>query len=321
MHESTSPTVKFNIDEIEELSSSQVKVRGWIFHEEKFIRKLFFKNTEVNFFEVHYMRTDVKEVYSYIPSSDIGFTMKLTKEDLNNPVVLLLEDGSTLEIGPFGYTEAISTSTEPKQFGFGNYKKNLIIINNFYDDPDGIREYTMNNFTFEETDYHKGARSVERFVIDGTKERLEKIIGKRILNWDAPGTANGKMQYCMATDPLVYHVDLQNYAGVVFLTPDAPVEAGNGTYRSKHTGVYRFDQPIEDEDLYFKTFAGRSNEMNFYDKTAFEEVDRVGNVYNRLVLFDSTAIHAASQYFGDSIENSRYFQLFFFDVDFNEDIT
>ena len=55
--------------------------------------------------------------------------------------------------------------------------------------------------------------------------------------------------------------------------------------------------------------------MNFYDSTSYEVVDKVANVYNRLVLWDAKAIHAATNYFGDSIENARFFQLFFFDVE------
>ena len=52
----------------------------------------------------------------------------------------------------------------------------------------------------------------------------------------------------------------------------------------------------------------------YLDPTEFETVDSVGNVYNRLVLFDSKCIHAATDYFGTCKENGRLFQLFFFDL-------
>ena len=44
-----------------------------------------------------------------------------------------------------------------------------------------------------------------------------------------------------------------------------------------------------------------------------EVVDVAGNVYNRLVLFSGGNIHAASEYFGDCLENCRLWQMFFFD--------
>ena len=61
---------------------------------------------------------------------------------------------------------------------------------------------------------------------------------------------------------------------------------------------------------YFKVFKN-----GHYDGTEFDLVDVVGNVYNRIVLFDARLIHAATQYFGNEINNGRLFQLFFFDLD------
>ena len=132
------------------------------------------------------------------------------------------------------------------------------------------------------------------------------------MNWNSPEYANGVFQYCVASDPIVYHVDTQQFAGVVFLTPDAPLSSGTATYKSKITGKFRLDGSDPD---YEKTFKGVSKEMNFYDSSTYELVDRVANVYNRLVLWDAKSIHAATQYFGDDINNSRFFQLFFFDVE------
>ena len=50
----------------------------------------------------------------------------------------------------------------------------------------------------------------------------------------------------------------------------------------------------------------------FYDSTKFDTVDVIGNVFNRLVLFKSTIIHSAGEYFGNTKQNGRLVQLFFF---------
>ena len=76
-----------------------------------------------------------------------------------------------------------------------------------------------------------------------------------------------------------------------------------------------FTKEERNEQGYYDTFKGLSADMNFYDKTQFEKVDDVGNVYNRLVIFNSSNLHAATGYFGDAIENARFFHLFFFDVE------
>jgi hypothetical protein len=75
-----------------------------------------------------------------------------------------------------------------------------------------------------------------------------------------------------------------------------------------------FDDEKRKTQAYMDAFKGNSNEMNFYDGSNFEKIDEVGNVYNRLVLFNAKHIHAATQYFGDAIDNSRFFHMFFFDV-------
>jgi hypothetical protein len=51
-----------------------------------------------------------------------------------------------------------------------------------------------------------------------------------------------------------------------------------------------------------------------FDRGRWEEVDRVANLYNRLVLFDAHLAHGASAYFGDRLEDARLFQNFFFNV-------
>ena len=37
--------------------------------------------------------------------------------------------------------------------------------------------------------------------------------------------------------PIVYHADSQQYAGAIFLTPDAPIEAGTSFWKHKGTGL------------------------------------------------------------------------------------
>ena len=67
---------------------------------------------------------------------------------------------------------------------------------------------------------------------------------------------------------------------------------------------------------------GRTSDLNFndqiyaggfFDRTKFELVDSIGNVFNRLFIFDAQNIHAASEYFGQTKEDSRLFHIFFFD--------
>ena len=173
--------------------------------------------------------------------------------------------------------------------GFNNTKKDLVVVDNFYKDPDMVRNYAINNLNFESSGYHKGQRTNESFILDGTKEIFEEILGKPIYNWNHPNYANGRFQFCTSQDAIVYHTDTQNYAAMVYLTPNAPLDTGTSTYKSKITGATKIH--TNEGQLYEDTFKGISDKLNFYDKTTYDVVDSIANVYNRLVMFDSSEFH------------------------------
>lgn len=187
-------------------------------------------------------------------------------------------------------------------------RKKLFVIDNFYDDPHSTREFALKQDYNGDLRFYKGKRTGKRFSTPQIKQKFEEILGQKIVNWDGPGdefggSMNGVFQYCTPEDALVYHHDSQTWAAMVFLTPDAPVQTGTSFYRHKETGI----KVAEDPDI-DKAFSG-----GFYDATKFELIDTVGNVFNRCVIFDARQIHAATEYFGQTINDSRLFQIFFFD--------
>ena len=187
-----------------------------------------------------------------------------------------------------------------------NLSPGFLSYDNFYEDPDEVRRFALSLQFRENIQYHKGARTCESFAPPEIKDCFETLLNRKIENWNCRTYPNGVFQYCTAEDPIVYHMDKQTYAGVIYLTPDAPPECGTSFFRSK---VNKIRRAPEDEKMMEGVFS-----RGFLDRTQFDLVDIVGNVYNRLVLWDAKMIHAASQYFGDRRENSRLFHLFFFDA-------
>lgn len=186
-------------------------------------------------------------------------------------------------------------------------RPDLIVVDNFYENPDDVRALALEQSYSPDLRYHKGQRTSKKFIAEGTKQIFESLIGRRITNW-VDYEYNGIFQFCTAEDPIVYHSDVQNYAAAVYLTPNAPVPTGTSFYRSKsHKNIYKID--VNDKE-YPDVFAG-----GFYDQHNFELVDTVGNVYNRLVLWDAKLIHSATSYFGTKKEDARLFHLFFFDIE------
>lgn len=188
-----------------------------------------------------------------------------------------------------------------------NMHPEIIVIDNFYDDPHLVREVALKQSYDSDLRFYKGRRTSQKFLAPGTKQVFEQFLGKRITAWEEHGW-NGIFQYCTAEDALVIHSDQQSFAGVVFLSPDAPPQTGTSFYRSKKYPQIRSTH--SDQSNYNEVY-----QNDYYDKTRFELVDNVGNVFNRLVLWDARLIHSASEYFGNNKENSRLFHLFFFDTE------
>jgi len=305
-HQTKVPDIYMYIDDT--IFSGQTgfyEFSGWILSKSNEIQDILIEEKSVSpkFTE----RPDVKLAYT-TASKKPGVSFSVDRADIFKPLQIKLK----------GVKELVEIESVSKWIayysGFANQDKGVIVVDNFYNDPDFIREWAIKSIQFSPSNYHKGERATERFSIFGMKEKLEQIIGKPIYNWNHNSYANGIFQFCTADQPIVYHVDNQTYAGMVFLTPDAPPNTGTSFYRSKVTGDYSFDAEKRKTTNYVRAFQGKNAEMNFYDGTHFEKIDEVGNVYNRLVLFDAKNIHAASQYFGDGIDNARFFHMFFFDI-------
>jgi hypothetical protein len=305
-HKSNFDNVFWHIDSMRLISNDLYEVSGWIFSTEGSVKKIIIGDVEyANLQNGLYPRKDVKEVYPNLPNDLVGWTFMVKPSNVNAPIDIILDN--EVQISNIGTLDSWLV------FNSGlNYVApiNIIVVDNFYSNPDLVREYAIENLNFESSDYHRGMRSSDSFILNGTKERFEQILGKPILNWNNPSYANGKFQFCTSLDPIVYHTDIQSYAAMVFLTPNAPLQSGTATYRSIYTNSIK----IDNDDTHAKAFKGLSNDLNFYDKTSFEVVDSIANIYNRLIIFDSKNIHAAVNYFGDTIYNSRFFHLFFFDV-------
>jgi hypothetical protein len=183
------------------------------------------------------------------------------------------------------------------------------IVDNFYQNPDEVRKFALEQ-DFVEGGFGRGfigRRTGQQFLFPGLKERFEEIMGKKITKWEDYGM-NGRFQVAWSGEPLVYHCDNQKWGGMLYLTPDAPYSCGTTLYAHKKTRARNYYE--EGWDVAWKDIPGDPH----LDGTHFEPVDVLGNVYNRLVVFDASCIHSASQYFGTVMENARLWQMFFFDT-------
>ncbi len=182
-------------------------------------------------------------------------------------------------------------------------KKSVIVIDEFYNNPNEVRNFALSVDYKRDLRFYKGLRSVKNYHQDGLKEVFESFLGEKIVSFPDEGSNNGCFQITTADDPQVYHHDTQKWAAMIYLTPNAPFESGTRTHESKLTSARNMNDPMCQE-----SFTG-----GFFDSTKFHTIDSIGNVFNRLVIMDAQNIHSAGNYFGNSNETGRLIQLFFFD--------
>jgi len=190
----------------------------------------------------------------------------------------------------------------------------LIVVDNFYNNALETRNYVLTQ-EFAVRGNFPGQRT-RSYATQELKDIIQKYVepfsGKITVfpmpSDDNKNIYNGSFQYTVARDRSWIHTDKwNNWAGVLFLTPNAPLSAGTAFYKFQDGSRSQADTDLlknQDEiDRYTQDF------------TKWELVDRVGNVFNRLILFNANQYHMSMDYFGDTKENGRLFQVFFFSTE------
>lgn len=193
----------------------------------------------------------------------------------------------------------------------------LIIVDNFYNNAPDVRKYILTQ-EFSVKGNYPGQRTIS-YATEELKNVIQKYVepfAGKITNFpipkadksDAATIYNGAFQYTVARDRSWIHTDKwNNWAGVLFLSPDAPLSAG--------TAFYRFcDGAMSQEDTDLLKTQEVVNRFT-QDLTKWDLVDRAGNVFNRIILFNAHNYHMSMDYFGDTKENGRLFQVFFFSTE------
>ena len=187
--------------------------------------------------------------------------------------------------------------------------KTLFVIDNFYQDPDEIRNQALSR-EFHVKGNYPGTRTDA--VAMPTHEELGKFIQNRIIHqhisyW--PDGYNTAFQYTTEDEETWVHHDATMWAGVLYLTPNPPSDSGTTLYRRKSTGVYKWDGVEDSDSDYNKDWDAMKN------LEEWEPEITIQNRYNRLIIYQGALYHRSTTAgFGDCKENGRLFQTFFFDT-------
>ena len=190
---------------------------------------------------------------------------------------------------------------------------NSVCVDNFYNDVDAVREMAL-SMEFGVTGNYPGNRTVPVYNED-VKNLINKIIrpyAGEITYWQSEYT--GAFQYTTQRDRSWIHADqTTRWAGVLYLTPDAPLTGGTGLFRHKETGL---EGAVRNADGSYNETVMNEIYKDSQDMTKWEMTDFVGNKYNRLIMYRGDNFHTSLDYFGRDINDGRLFQTFFFDTEY-----
>lgn len=173
----------------------------------------------------------------------------------------------------------------------------IIVIDNFLDKPDILRQSVL-SLDFYNPGPYPGLRS-DRADLDYenyVKNKIEKIAKIKIKEFLLDSF---RFQICLEGEKTFVHIDNPvDMAGVLYLTPVAPYEAGTGFWRN-------INNPEND-----RMIDPDSGNEHWVIESA------VGFVYNRLILYNSKIPHSSIlPGFGNSKETGRLTQVFFFNIE------
>jgi hypothetical protein len=182
-------------------------------------------------------------------------------------------------------------------------RTNVIITDDFYSNPDSVRLFALQQ-EFKVQGNFPGMRTVS-FLNQDVKDTIQSIIwnaGGEVLNWNEADGLTGSFEIATALNRSWIHTDHFNtWAGVCYLTPNAPHTGGTGLFRHKETGA---------------TMESQLEVYESQDMTKWDLIDTIGNKYNRLAMYRSDLFHTSLDYFGSDKLNGRLFQLFFITTQF-----
>lgn len=197
----------------------------------------------------------------------------------------------------------------------------VTIVENFYENPDAIRTFALSQkyqfrHQIKNAKYvFPGCRTKDLSIIN--KPMYENVCKKIIslfhnaehdhMRWlittsfQSVGAAYGRG---------VIHTDSNTvFAAVLYLSPNAPLDTGTSLFRpNKHFDAAQYELALQAND---RRFEAGEIAMDTKYHSMFDEIVRVNNVYNTLILYEGRHYHAANNFFGNSLKDARLAQVFF----------
>lgn len=154
----------------------------------------------------------------------------------------------------------------------------IAVIDNFLPKPELVRHQALNlDFFIEGSFPGKRSLATDYEYREFIKLKIENNLRINIVEWVMDSFC---FQLCLKGSKSWIHADKCDWAGVLYLTPNAPVESGTNFFNEKN-----------------------------------DIVDSIGNKFNRAIFYKADQLHSSNlSGFGESADTGRLTQVFFFNV-------
>jgi hypothetical protein len=192
----------------------------------------------------------------------------------------------------------------------------LIIIDDFYDDPDSIRDMALSSEYYEDkkSSGYKfgdapwpGKMSKDTYSPTWIDVKISKILNKNMRQLRQMDNGSFRISKKGTVSSNLLHadsVDANYYAGVLYLSKNREDTPGTIFYNQKSTNS---DRALSKEHL---KHIIQNNEFNQLDKWTIHTVSNI--VYNRFLLYPANKFHGIGPVFGEQDEDARIVQIFNF---------
>lgn len=184
-------------------------------------------------------------------------------------------------------------------------KLNAIVIDNFYEDPIKVREFALSQ-KIDITGCFPGTRTAP-YVSTDIKNKIQKIVGSYGKNCNMyldyndeeneKNNNNNNGSFFINTinseNAWIHNDSEMSYSCIIYLTPNVSLSSGTSVLT-----------PLDDKI--------KQDRKTGIDKTKWIEIDRIGNKFNKMLIFDCQQYHVPNNYFGIDKEDGRLTQVIWF---------
>ena len=197
-------------------------------------------------------------------------------------------------------------------------RKNIIVVDNFLENPDAVREYSFEqeyqiyggrNWPGRDSVYTHGQEEMTKAISEVVGDKLFiKQENKCSYFRHSRKGENGSQYIHFDPNPGLI------WAGVLYLTPTFNPTGGTKFWKHNETG---WELAPTDEEGVKYGIKSHNDMVNFFntegtDPSKWTEVDNIAFKYNRLVMFNPFLWHSQGDLFGTTHDSARLIQLFFF---------